>query len=208
MGGRGSGFGGGGGRSVSMLLGKRGRPQTIAFARAHTNPHFGEGEEWRNNCQRCAYTYELQRRGYNVEAKPAIMDGDDAPRANWRHIMENQTWKSVSEAAKMVKRNKGMQSWEKLSPKNIIDQLDASMQEYGNGARAIIYVKWKNADYAHVFNAENIKGKTIYVDAQTHQLVNIHEYVTAADKDMVYISRVDNLKPTKLIGDYVRKAGD
>ena len=39
-----------------------------------TNPMFGEGPEYQNNCQRCVVAYEMRRRGYAVTAMPRPMD--------------------------------------------------------------------------------------------------------------------------------------
>ena len=35
-----------------------------------TNPHYLDGPEWQNNCQRCVPAYKARRRGYNVTAQP------------------------------------------------------------------------------------------------------------------------------------------
>lgn len=69
MGGRGGSY------SRSGFLGPRGKQKTVDEALAGSNPHYREGREWQQNCQRCIYAYEMQRRGYDVEALPRIFDG-------------------------------------------------------------------------------------------------------------------------------------
>ena len=71
MGGRGGSY------SRSGFLGPRGKQKTVDEALAGSNPHYREGREWQQNCQRCIYAYEMQRRGYDVEALPRIFDGTD-----------------------------------------------------------------------------------------------------------------------------------
>ena len=41
------------------------------------NPHYANGPEYRNNSQRCIVANELRRRGYEVEAEPAVLNGND-----------------------------------------------------------------------------------------------------------------------------------
>lgn len=67
MGGRGGSY------SRSSFLGPRGKQKTVDEALAGSNPHYREGREWQQNCQRCIYAYEMQRRGYDVEALPPYL---------------------------------------------------------------------------------------------------------------------------------------
>lgn len=176
MGGRGSSFG-------SDTLGKKGRPLTIAQALKNINPHYHEGRQWQINCQRCVYAYEMARRGYDVEALPYK---DDLATRAWQNIMKNQ-------------------SWETLGSRNTISQLESKMQNWGEGSRAVIYVVWKGGRSSHVFNAERVNGKTVYVDAQTGKMVDINSYMESAIKGKTMISRVDHLEPSNLITECVQR---
>ena len=182
MGGRGqpSGF-----FTVRRTLGRKGKAHSIDESLT-VNPHFGEGEEWRTNCQRCVYAYEMQRRGYDVEALPKIMNGVDDPAKNWRHIMDGQTW-------------------ERMPQRNTIVKILDTMYKWGDGARAVVYVAWKDHKSAHVFIAEQQGIGTIFADPQTGQYVDINSYMDYAIKGKTEISRIDNLKPSDSIKDYVKR---
>lgn len=166
-------------------LGLRRKVKNIERALTDTNPHFGEGIEWQLNCQRCVYAYEMNRRGYDVEAKPYIIDGRDNAAEHWQHIMKKQTW-------------------EKITSHDAINEMAKKMHDWGDGARAVVYVAWKSGS-AHVFVAEQMGGQTRYVDPQIGCYVNIGEYVANAAEGRTEISRIDNLKPSPRIEQYVKK---
>lgn len=90
MGGRGGSY------SRSGFLGPRGKQKTVDEALAGSNPHYREGREWQQNCQRCIYAYEMQRRGYDVEALPRIFDGTD----RLPHMYDKNGWLAVMDGAK------------------------------------------------------------------------------------------------------------
>lgn len=180
------------GKGGSPVLGKQRKEKTPAEALANTNPNYGKGKEWGVNCQRCVYAYELQRQGYDVEAKPRVMSGNDPMmNGNWMRGFENQTWE----------RNLGTRST--TVEKNIV----SNMQGWGDGSRAIVYVAWKGGS-AHVFNVENVGGKVSIFDGQTGKSHTLSEYLSLAKPSYTMISRVDNLKPNESVLQYaVKKKG-
>lgn len=165
-------------KKQSLGIGTKGKAKTLEEAMSTTNPNYRKGEEYRNNCQRCVYSYEMNRRGYDVEARPKIMTGTDEPASHWREGMEDQTW-------------------ENMPSRNTISKMLEKMNEYGDGARAIVYVVWKGGKSAHVFIAEQEGIGTIFLDPQTGMYVDIDQYMGAAIKGRTMISRIDNLKPNK-----------
>ena len=185
---------GGGGNSnptIAKALGIAGESIPMETAIETVNPNYGKGKEYKLNCQRCIYAYEMQRRGYDVEALPKILKGEDKAASNWDRIMEGQTWDHVGKTQMQVKNN-------------LLDK----MSEYGDGSRAAIYVKWKNRNSAHVFIAEQQKGGTVFLDAQTHKYVDISNYLSNAQPSKTMISRLDNLQPTELIAECVKRRGN
>lgn len=179
-------MGGRGGSSGLSNLGPRGKAKDVAQALKDTNPNYSKGKEYRVNCQRCVYAYEMNRRGYDVEAQPRIMQGVDTTANNWRNIMENQTW-------------------DKLPSRNTINKILEKMNGYGDGARAVVYVAWKGGRSAHVFIAEQQGIGTVFTDPQTGYYVDIHQYMNAAIKGKTEISRIDNLKPSDKINGCVKR---
>lgn len=148
------------------------------------NPHRDEGEEWRNNCQRCVPTYELRRRGYNVTAKPrSVSDIDDylSKGNHYFHMFENP----------QVIQCKG----------NGFEDVKYLLKQWGNNARAEIQVAWKNKlNQGHLFVAENRNGKIVFLDPQTGR-VNVENYFLAAKEGYTTIHRMDNLQFNERIWD-------
>lgn len=180
------------GSGIDSALGKRVKPKTPQEALDNTNPNYNKGSEYRRNCQRCVYAYELQRQGYDVEAKPRIINGKD-PMENkvWMNGFENQTWE----------RNLGTKNT--VVERNIVGK----MQGWGDGSRGIVYVAWKSGN-AHVFNVENIGGKVSIFDGQSGQSYKLSDYLSRAKPSSTMISRVDNLKPNaNVLKDAVKKKG-
>lgn len=139
MGGRGGSY------SRSGFLGPRGKQKTVDEALAGSNPHYREGREWQQNCQRCIYAYEMQRRGYDVEALPRIFDGTD----RLPYMYDKNGWLAVMDGAKAVD----------FPSRNTIQKMADQMANWGDGARAIVRVQWKGGRSGHVFMAEQQKGR-------------------------------------------------
>lgn len=144
-----------------------------------TNPNFATGQwEWRNNCQRCVPTYEMRRRGYDVQAKEKIKSNDDFAENHWHEAFENiqWTWKLPGTGKRAIEKQ---------------------MKAWGNGARAEIYVAWKGGG-AHVFIAENDNGVIKYICPQSGRKDYSYRFQDVCD-GTAGIARIDNLKPSKWI---------
>jgi len=173
------------------ILGPRGKPKTIEQAYKSANPNYGHGRQYSENCQRCVFAYEMLRRGYDVEAKPALLNGRDTlPYAD-----NPRGWKAVLENMQTVK----------MPSRKTIENMDSQMASWGDGARAIVRVKWKGRNYGHVFIAEQQNGQTVYIEPQTGRTANINAYMDQAVKGRTELVRIDNLKPTQLIDDCVKR---
>lgn len=147
------------------------------------NPKFpGTNSEYAINCQRCAPTYEMRRRGYDVVAEPRLENND---------FLSSKPF-SVWENPEPI-RCKG-------SGNETISDINEKMASWGEGARAQVVVIWKNAfpPAGHTFNVERINGKTVYIDPQTGQ-TGCEWYFRNAESGFTTICRVDNLKPTDKI---------
>lgn len=166
MGGRGQkrqGQGGGGGQwspSVNAYqiperledaIGAQGEARSIATAQWESNPYYSDTyREFSENCQRCVWAYEMQRRGYDVEALPTYKDDMMPSGGNWLKAMDG-----ITEADVSGRNNKA-----------VIANIEKQLKEWGEGSRAIIRVKWQGFASGHVINVEYTNGKFYYVDAQ------------------------------------------
>ena len=174
---------------IKQALGDKGNPKTIDQSLTDANPNRSSGlPEYIYNCQKSVYAYEMLRRGYDVEALPRIFGGTDVGAENWMYVMENAVWENVGDTA----------------DKNKIKILN-NMAKYGDGARAAIYVKWKGHDSAHMFVAEQQGGATVFLDPRSGQYYDVLSRMGDVESSKTKICRLDNLNPTALIADCVKK---
>ena len=131
-------------------------PLSIEEALKQVNPNYKKGFGWRNNCQRCCPAYEAIRRKYDVLAKPtpaktlAELNLDEY--ANY----EKNGFAMMYKDADVIKA-KGFGKTEILQ----------AMKGWGDGARCEICIVRKDWS-SHVFMAEQVEGKTIFLDPQTN----------------------------------------
>ena len=187
-------------RSLKNLLEKRGSTGTAApsptrdFARisgAHsieddvknTNPNYSSTDPesaYKLNCQRCVIAYEARRRGYDVEALPALSGLDFL-----RYLDHPLGLPSVFEGAEPVDCCARTGEYAK-------GVLEEQMKTWGDNCRAIVYTGWKNAAVGHFFIAERINGVTRFLDPQNGS-ADASCYFPLADGTRVYCMRTDNL---------------
>ena len=177
---------------IKDILGEKGQPMDINKALVGTNPNYDEGVEYQINCQRCVFAYEMRRRGYDVEAKPCLSHDDSLATGGFLNVMED---------TKLYQINAGNTIWDS------IDSLQEAMASAGDGTRAAIIVGWKNRAGGHVFVAEQVGGKTRYVDPQDGAWKNIVGILQEASLDHVYAIPMNDLKPGPLIAECVKKRG-
>lgn len=157
--------------------------ESLEVAVKKINPKYpGVNKEYVWNCQRCAPTYEMRRRGYDVVAEPRLDYNDPLSQNPWL------VWKNPE-----LIHCKG-------SGNETISDINEKMASWGEGARAQVVVIWENVfpPSGHTFNVERINGKTVYIDPQTGQ-TGCEWYFRNAKSDCTTICRVDNLQPTDRI---------
>jgi hypothetical protein len=161
----------------------KGKKLSEAVAARDANPSYSTGKwEYRNNCQRCVQTYELRRRGYNVEAMPKIRRND---RVSWGSEIFNGYGTSKSEAIKAYTLH--------VSEQAVKDELSNAP----NGARYSIYVRWKGRGAgAHVFVAEKSRGVVKYIDPQNGKM-DVSNYFKDGKKGEFGFFRMDDKPLTK-----------
>lgn len=180
-------FGGRGASSASApdpVLGRQRKPKSIDDALRDTNPNYNQGGVYRVNCQRCVYAYELQRRGYDVEALPATKNSNHDPMfagANWMRGFQGQTWTKRGE---LGTRNATVEQ-----------NIYSKMKSWGDGSRAIMFLDWKGTTSSHVVNIENVGGKIWIHEAQSGHKIKLTQYLSQSKPTQTRISRVDNLQP-------------
>lgn len=151
------------------------------------NPYYSEGSEWKENCQRCVPAYELRRRGYDVEALPIPnpLGPDDLcyqPFSAWVNP-DIRTAKGTG-----------------------LEDIESSMREWGDGARAQIVVKWNKVDEGHTFIAEQRNGRTAFLDPQdpsedARGFFELRDGFPLIEEGSVSFCRIDTLEPSSRIFD-------
>ena len=161
------------------------------------------------NCQRCVWAYELQRRGYDVEALPNLDSKTDPNRLganyNWMTLDKNNVGKKSTGLAFL-----GGNSYGNVTNTQNAKNAVSVMSEWGEGSRGAIFFGRKSGS-GHVFNVEYSKGKIIAVDAQTGKKYDsLLRALTSnkADAWSVRIIRTDNANiDLSQVGKYVKKRG-
>lgn len=125
---------------------KKGEPLSVQEALKGANPHYQDGEEYKQNCNRCVQAYEFRRRGYNVIARGNIDD-------------------------KIKYGNECFGSGERFTFGKSKTDVYKLLEDAEDGSRYSIYFKWRDKEddalKAHVFIAEKVNKKIMYIDPQS-----------------------------------------
>lgn len=168
--------------------GNKGTESELTRALLVSNPNFnkpGTGEKYTSNCQRCVWAYELQRRGYDVEA----LEYQGTKRLEDPMVFANNWTAVINNGINKFYNNIVDGKTYKQEEQNILK----TMYGYGVGARAIIRVGWKGTNSGHVFIAEQTsENKTIFIDPQSNRMLNITNTLKEARRGDTVILRTDN----------------
>lgn len=160
-------------------------PVSMEEAMKQVNPNFKKGFAYQNNCQRCAPTYEAIRRGYDVLAKPTTAKSKEELSSDKLADYEHNGFASMYKNPDIISADINKQIGKV--------EIEKQMQEWGNGARCTIFVFWKKYEGGHIFIAEQVNDKTLFIDPQTNKVYNenIFDKVQLA---YTKIFRTDNLE--------------
>lgn len=161
--------------------------------------NYNTDSAYRVNCQRCVWAYEMQRRGYDVEALPAPQGDTLCSNGNWMMITQN------SPARQYVGAHWGQTNSIKTEVANTTDV----MRGWGEGSRGIMRVAWSKSNSGHVFNVEYKNGKIFAYDAQTGtKHTSLNAALKGTRRGYTQIVRSDNVKfnPNE-VSKYVKERG-
>lgn len=179
--------------TIRGQIGDKGEPQSPMDAMKRVNPDIKaldamDYADYQENCQRCVIAYELNRRGYNVEAEAT---GSSDPYPYGGH------WKTAFKGAKSV--NVGGRTTADIN-NNITDK----MSSWGNNTRAVVVIEGSKG--GHAFSVEYRNGKLYYYDPQHNIRYDPKRVFDHCTKSSVEIVRVDNLAIGENVKDMVRKS--
>jgi hypothetical protein len=164
---------------------KQGKSATILKAAKSTNPHFRANSGSRiyhENCQRSVVAYELQRRGYDVEALPVADNlAEDTVRNGFRCFINSKKWP-------VMRATNGM------------DDLYKALEKAQDGERFIISQQFVGKKYGHDYIAEKHEGRIRFIDPQSGNAfyhpdfgdIMITKSKEGKDQYELFYKRVDN----------------
>ena len=153
------------------------------LALSGTNPNYDKAREYQINCQRCVPTYEMRRRGYDVEA----LGNYDKRLSSLINI--RKMWGVKSDE---IFRNYRKNESGELENLNI-----AYFKEYlkniENGERHQIGWLWRE-ESGHTILVERKNGILKFIDPQTNKVRNFKEFQdwTKTSKGIFWAFRIDN----------------
>ena len=160
---------------------------------------YNDSWAYRENCQRCVWAYEMQRRGYDVEALPTYK-GDDLPSyGNWMGIVDGN----------LTREYIGIHYGQTKSNKSVVANATETMRGWGEGSRGIVRVCWSGTRNGHVINVEYKNGKITGYDAQSGKTyTNLAQALKGSRLDYTQIIRTDNVTfKTNEVSKYVKERG-
>lgn len=138
-----------------------------------------------NNCQRCVPAWELRERGFDVIAKPIVVEVKKDPIATSAFSVWNFNLFDA-DISKRVQRDRNGTGKE---------QIIEYLKKCGNNARVEISVDWIDRDFGHVFAAKNVNGEILFVDPQSGRYgKEVEAYFNGVRTGHTSWLRIDNLE--------------
>lgn len=183
--------------NLDDAIGEQGEPKSMVSSYWDVNPYYSPFyKEFSENCQRCVMAYEMNRRGYDVEALPTY-EGDRMPASmNWATALKDMNGVNVG----------------KKYVETTINSITRQMAKFGNGSRAIVQLEWGGSGHdGHVFNVEYKDGTLYAFDAQNNRSLTgqslLKEYLHYAKLNTVQLWRTDNKEVADNMRYMVKKRG-
>ena len=170
-----------------VLLNKTKIPPQLALSR--TNPNYNKAREYQINCQRCVPTYEMRRRGYDVEAlgnlRGSVKLGNDQKILELWGASDKDFIKNYVEFSSRneLKYSDGSK-----------DNLNRIIENIEPNSRYQIAWHWKGKNSGHTSVLEKTSKGVFIVDPQTGKIYKAKEYLGRDLFTKVRLLRIDNRK--------------
>ena len=182
---------------LTTQLNKKNEKCSESYDLKAVNPKYDGGftYAYSNNCGPCAIAFDLRRRGYDVESKPAVGDLKDGMSTNeiLKCYKNAKVVLMIDSFVKNTIKNKKIESMKESFKNDIISQ--------GKNTSGIISVRWKTGG-GHFVNYKVTNNKIVVMDSQSNEYYDIDELLERV-YNAGYI-RTDNLKPLTKCTSYVR----
>lgn len=185
----------------------KGAPMAPKLAAERTNPNFSLGGVWRVNCQRTVPTYELRRRGYDLEA---------LPRENV-HTRKIGTYDAIPKLwgqeradfySYIGERERGDGTTYRYRKRTVKSEVFKFMKSYPEGARVQVsygYVRYRSA---HTIVMERVPVSKDYPDGLMFvdpQVNTISPTLNLTGKTNFMLNRIDDKDIDISLVDYIAK---
>lgn len=148
----------------------------------------------KNNCALCTMSYELRRRGFDVQANKATQgyDIDTLVKDYYKGAKPKESKGSLSESEILSEYYNGTAARiPKDRQKQMIDSTVAEIEKQKDGARGMMTCVWNGTASGHAFNYANEGGKLVIYDTQANKRYE-------GDKATKYLENCSQLTVTRL----------
>lgn len=166
---------------------KKSKKTSIEDDASKVNPRFEESKKkgdskYTTNCMMCTSTYEMRRRGYEVEVQPrdpSIRTPETAVK-RWFPDAKVKTFKPSGDD----QYYKDYNAMKKQAKKEILSQ--------GEGARGNLMVQWQGAYSGHSVYYEVRNKKIVVIDAQCNRVLPNSDMIFDR-ASQISVARLDNV---------------
>lgn len=156
---------------------------------AKVNPNYTTGRLYQNNCGYCSASYELLRRGYDVEANPL----DGMYLYEWKKMFKGFYPHGVTAKRKTT----------------ALVEMKEEIASWGEGARGGVFVIWDGRNWGHYFNVEVVNGEVVFVDGQNNKYGQyVEDYFKRVKPSSIEYGRWDHLDLSEFGKKAVKNRGE
>lgn len=156
------------------------------------NPRIGKQAGKINNCVNCTMSMEMRRRGYDVVA-----------RSTSHGVTIEQYGKAFKDVNfKILSSERGKKESRKEYVKRSYDVLCNLIEKFGDDSRGYVTLSYEDFGSGHALYWEVKNGSVKFYDGQSGN-TNTDRVFSLADYKTLSFARLDNLKVTDEIGNYV-----
>lgn len=160
------------------------------LALSGTNPNYNKAREYQINCQRCVPTYEMRRRGYDVEALGNLRGSVKLGNLEKMKELWSLEDKDILRNYIEIKRGENI-TIKDADFGNILDFIEDS----DIGSRFQISWWWSKNRTGHTVVAENTRKGAMFIDPQIGKTFTTEQFWRLdKNKRKMFLFRIDNRK--------------
>lgn len=160
------------------------------LALSGTNPNYAKAREYQINCQRCVPTYEMRRRGYDVEALGNLRGSVKLGNLEKMKELWSLEDKDILRNYVEIKRGENI-TIKDADFGNVLDFIEDS----DIGSRFQISWWWSKNRTGHTIVAENTRKGAMFIDPQLGKTFTTEQFWRLdKNKRKMFLFRIDNRK--------------